>query len=100
MPDDWELAHGLNPTNAFDAVMDSDCDGRSNLEEYRAGTDPLQFDQLRIMAAQLRSPNSFELTVHSAIGKLYNVETSSNLVDWLPLSTFICSEDNQIIRTP
>src|SRR5262249_13002649 len=40
MPDDWELAHGLDPNNPADAFEDPDHDGLTNLEEYLAGTDP------------------------------------------------------------
>ena len=40
MPDTWEQAHGLNMHDAGDAVLDFDQDGVSNLDEYRAGTDP------------------------------------------------------------
>jgi len=44
LPDDWELAHGLNPNDASDALLDPDGDGLSNLEEYRLGTDPQNAD--------------------------------------------------------
>ena len=40
MPDAWELAHGLNPNDPSDAAGDLDGDGKTNLEEYLAGTDP------------------------------------------------------------
>jgi chitinase len=39
MPDEWELQYGLNPLTD-DASDDLDGDGRSNLDEYLAGTDP------------------------------------------------------------
>jgi hypothetical protein len=39
MPDWWEERYGLNP-DANDAAGDADGDGSTNLEEYRAGTDP------------------------------------------------------------
>ena len=40
MPDWWELAHGFNPTNALDALQDTDGDGLNNLAEYQHKTDP------------------------------------------------------------
>src|SRR5437763_3153185 len=40
MPDDWEIAHGLNPDDPSDASLDPDGDGLTNLQEYQLGTDP------------------------------------------------------------
>ena len=41
MPDDYETAQGFNPYDPEDADDDDDRDGFTNLEEYLAGTDPL-----------------------------------------------------------
>ena len=43
MPDDWEIAHGLDPS-VDDCGFDYDGDGLSNLQEYLHGTDPFNPD--------------------------------------------------------
>ena len=43
IPDDWELANGLDP-QLNDTLADLDSDGRSNIDEYNSGTDPLVDD--------------------------------------------------------
>jgi hypothetical protein len=43
IPDDWEIAHGLNPL-VHDGALDYDGDGLTNLEEYQRNTDPLNTD--------------------------------------------------------
>jgi len=43
MPDDWEIAHGLNPS-FDDCLYDYDGDGLTNCREYELGTDPLNPD--------------------------------------------------------
>ena len=44
IPDDYEIAHGLNPNNPVDALEDPDRDGLTNLQEYLFGTDPHNAD--------------------------------------------------------
>jgi YD repeat-containing protein len=44
MPDGWETAHGLNPNNPADALLNTDGDGLTNLAEFQAGTDPTLAD--------------------------------------------------------
>jgi len=39
MPDDFEIAQGLDPNNPADALADLDFDGLTNLQEYQTGTD-------------------------------------------------------------
>ncbi len=43
MPDDWELAHGLDPA-VNDALDDPDGDGLTNLQEFEHDTDPFNAD--------------------------------------------------------
>jgi hypothetical protein len=44
MPDAWEVAHGLSPTDPRDALRDDDLDGLVNSEEYALGTNPSKAD--------------------------------------------------------
>lgn len=44
IPDVWELAYGLNPLDASDALLDKDGDGISNLNEYKLGINPDKLD--------------------------------------------------------
>jgi len=44
MPDDWEVANGLNPSVSSDMVEDPDSDGLDNIHEYRKNTDPQDAD--------------------------------------------------------
>ncbi|MBT9100280.1 Ig-like domain-containing protein [Methylovulum psychrotolerans] len=38
LPDDFEVANGLNPNDPLDAQEDTDSDGLTNLQEYKLGT--------------------------------------------------------------
>jgi len=40
MPDEYELANGLNPLDASDAALDTDNDQLTNLQEFTLGTNP------------------------------------------------------------
>ncbi len=44
LPDDWELANGLDPADPLDALLDPDRDRLSTLEEFQLGTGPFDPD--------------------------------------------------------
>ena len=44
IPDDWEIANGLNPNNPIDALEDPDLDGLTSKEEFELGTDMFSAD--------------------------------------------------------
>lgn len=54
MTDDWELQFGLDKLDPKDAAGDKDGDGFTNLEEFRAGTNPLCADSRPPYVTKLR----------------------------------------------
>ena len=40
IPDEWEVEHGLDPSDPSDAYADFDGDGLTNIQEYTFGTNP------------------------------------------------------------
>jgi len=52
LPDWWEHLYDMNP-NVADAHLDLDGDGRTNLEEYNAGTNPVIADDWNKSIAEL-----------------------------------------------
>ena len=44
MPDYWELAYGMNPSDPSDASADADFDQLNNVDEFNAGTHPHRSD--------------------------------------------------------
>lgn len=45
MPDEWEKAHGFDPSGAADGPKDADGDGWTNVEEFLNGTHPRKNDE-------------------------------------------------------
>lgn len=86
--DIWEQQFFANTSSLRTADTDTDGDGLTDLEEFLAGTDPNS------------PPRPFALSVGSETGNLrlewpsvpsqfYRVHTSTNLVGWLPGSSWI-----------
>ncbi len=74
----------LHPTAAAPAA-DPDGDGVPNRDEARAGTDPLSAAS-RFAAHVSNEAGALELRWHGIPGKLYQVEASTDLRTWAPLS--------------
>ncbi len=51
MPDDFEASNGFNPNDASDAAKDFDKDGATNLQEFVAGTDPVDVTKPVLVSA-------------------------------------------------
>lgn len=77
LPDAFEQQY---PT-ASEPYEDTDGDGMSNLDEYRAGTDPTAGSSALRITSVLRRGNDVTLTFPGVAGKAYRVEASANLED-------------------
>jgi hypothetical protein len=88
MPDDWELAHGLNPNDPSDAALDNDGDGMTNLQEYLAGTNPNDPASVLKLSAVVSGNNSVTLQFTAVAGKSYTIQYRNSLSTggWLKLS--------------
>ena len=86
MPDAWETLYGLNASNPNDAVLDNDGDGMTNVQEYRAGTNPI--DALSVLKLTVSSRNPLRLQFIAQSNLSYSVQFNSNISvnSWLALS--------------
>jgi len=89
MPDEWELFHNFDPTDPTDAALDPDQDGVSNLDEYLAGTDPLDRETILDLAFVRveGSPPAASIFFVARAGKTYSVlrRNSVNSGVWPPI---------------
>ena len=93
IPDSWRLRHFGTVSNLLSAASaDADGDGLTNLQEYRAGTDPVDWaSTLRLNSGKNAkdAPAGVTLRWPSVAGKTYVMEWSSSLTDpvWAGLAT-------------
>ncbi len=87
VPDDWENMFGLNPANADDGALDSDGDGMSNLNEYRAGTNPTNAASYLKVIFEAPDGSTNVLQFEAVAGKTYTVQFRDSLAgSWLKLA--------------
>jgi hypothetical protein len=79
IPDDWEIAHGLDPTDARDAVTDRDGHRLWNFQEYLAGTDPRNSTSVLRISKVTVGQMGARITFNSAMGRNYEVQRTRNL---------------------
>ncbi|MDQ6705617.1 MAG: hypothetical protein M3Z85_06600, partial [Acidobacteriota bacterium] len=90
VPDNWKLAH-FGPNWQTDpnsgANIDADGDGLTNLQEFKAGTDPKSTTSRFFVSAIARSGNDRVLTFASVAGKTYQIQYKDDLLNttWLLL---------------
>jgi hypothetical protein len=84
LPDDWQRKYwgeGLWPGPA----EDSDGDGATNLQEFLAGTDPM--DPTSVLRVAMQSDDQgARLVWNTQPGGIYQIQISSDLSGWVPLT--------------
>ena len=97
IPDDVELAMGLNPNNAADAALDPDGDGMTNLQEYLAGTSHTNANS-NLKFTQITGGANVTLTFNAIADKTYSVLYKNALTDvnWAKLTDVSASTTNSV----
>jgi len=91
MPDYWEIAYGLNPTNPADGgTTDSDGDGAINIHEYPAGTDPWSASSFFAVSEWSGSM----LSVPANQGFTYQLQTTPDLQIWTDIYSIVTAQLN------
>jgi hypothetical protein len=102
MPDDWEMAHGLNKNNPADANLDPDNDGLTNLQEYLAGTDPQNATSTLRLTSSING-NMVELRFLAVAGRTYSVlycDSLPGVVGWNKLQDVSAPVSDQTVLIP
>ena len=97
IPDEWESANGLNPTDPLDGQLDSDGDGMKNRDEFVAGTDPQDpLSRLKVEQFSVQSPAW--LTFQAMSNKTYSVQYKDTFStpSWMKLTDMVARASNRL----
>ena len=91
MSDVWEWVFG---NGNLDPAADADGDGMSNLRESIAGTNPFDSNSVPKISFAVRSGTNFSVTMPSALGKQYQLQSvpgldSGSLSNWTIEATLV-----------
>lgn len=98
LPDEWEIANGLDSKDSTDALQDADGDRFTNFEEYFAGTDPHDSNSaLRITGITVIN-NSCTIHFNTVAGKRYALERTQDLVagTWFTVASNIAGTGAEV----
>ena len=99
MPDRWELANGLDPKDAADALLDADAEGLANANEYAAGTDPKDPASCLVLKITRLDNGLLRMAFVALEGRSYLLQSSQALGDaWQPLMQVFPEANGQVSR--
>jgi len=102
LPDEWEIAHGLNAFDATDATLDLDRDGVTSLDEYRSGTDPGDAQSfLRVESLGRQGTNGWAIRFWAVSNRTYSVESRlhPSIGSWQRRVDVPASSTNRLVET-
>lgn len=100
MPDEWELACGLNPFSSLDATLDKDADGMSNRDEYVCGTNPGDAASKLTIGSVVPKGKSMAIVISVMAGRSYSVWYCDNALNskWQVLTNISAVSASQTIE--
>jgi hypothetical protein len=93
----WEAAFGMDTNSLADAELDPDADGRTNLEEYLSGTDPIDpASVFKIDRVIPGNPNTLEFIARS--NRTYSAQFNDSLApgNWTRFAEIIARPTNRL----
>lgn len=102
LPDEWELANGLDPKDSGGLngpSGDPDADGANNSQEYLAGTNPQDGGDFLKLSVSLNPPYCV-LNFNTVVGRTYMVEAAGELgatILWSPVGGAILGSGFQAV---
>jgi hypothetical protein len=88
--DAWEMAYFGSVTTNRTQLTDTDGDGMSDYAEFIAGTNPTNAaSKLVFLSVTVQSNRFFQLQWAAIPGRVYQVESSTNLASWTPITDWL-----------
>ncbi len=85
LPDSWKNRFGLDTIQNISAA-DPDGDGLTNLQEFRAGTNPVSpSSTFKAVLSATNGTNTLTLQFPAVGGKLYRVSSTTDFSSWTPV---------------
>jgi hypothetical protein len=104
LPDQWEIANGLNPESTplvvVDAMDDPDGDGFTNFQEFLSGTSPRNAQSYLRFDATVSTGGITKLNFSSAPARKYTLQYRDNLSagSWQPLGLIISPSTGGLVE--